>query len=158
MLSLMLLLAVMGNHARGDEVGSTMEKRTPGLIGLAHKNGDPTQIAYHYPHGKVFPADLIRSRFHDGETEWPPVEIALVGYVEVPHEMAVDVYHAAGGVNGDHGTLWVDGRERGAWDGIGDYQFSPDGESLSFGARRGNELLWVTIAMDGKTSPGAPAD
>ena len=112
-LSLMLFLAVMGNHARGDEAGSAVEKRTPGLIGLAHENGDPTQIAYHYPHGKVFPADLIRSRFHDGETELPSVEIALVGYIEVPHEMALEVYHAAGGVNCDHGTLFLDGNRIG---------------------------------------------
>jgi len=113
MLSLMLFLAVMGNQTRGDQAGSASEKRTPGLIGLAHKNGEPTQIAYHYPHGKVFPADLIRSRFHDGETELPSVEIALVGYVEVPHKMDVHVYHAAGGVNGDHGTLFLDDHQIG---------------------------------------------
>ena len=108
-LSLMLFLALVGNYACGDEAGSAVEKRTPGLIGLAHKNGDSTGIAYHYPHGKVFPADLIRARFHDGESELPSVEISLVGYVEVPQEMAVDVYHAAGGVNRDHGTLFLDG-------------------------------------------------
>lgn len=112
-LSLMLFLALNGNNARSDEASSAVEERTPGLIGLAYKNGDPTRIAYHYPHGKVFPADLIRSRFHDGETEWPPVEISLVGYVEIPHEMAVDVYHAAGGVNRDHGTLFLDGHQIG---------------------------------------------
>ena len=41
------------------------------------------------------------------------MEISLVGYVEVPHEMDVDVYHAAGGVNQDHGTLFLDGRRIG---------------------------------------------
>ena len=112
-LSLALLLALAAGHVRGDEPGRTAEQRVPGLIGLAHKNGAPTRIAYHYPHGKVFPAELIRSRFHDGETERPSVEISLVGYVEVPQEMAVDIYHAAGGVNGDHGTLFLDGRQIG---------------------------------------------
>lgn len=107
MLSLLLFFAVIGKHVSGDEAGSAVDERTPGLIGLAHKDGHPTRIAYHYPHGKVFPAELIRSRFHNGETEWPSLEIALVGYVEVPHEMAVDVYHAAGGVNRDHGTLFL---------------------------------------------------
>ena len=88
-------------------------KRTPGLIGTAQKNGEATGIAYHYPHGKVFPAALIRDRFHDGEKELPSVKIELVGYVEAQEETTIDVYHAAGGVNGDHGTLYVDDRELG---------------------------------------------
>jgi hypothetical protein len=112
-LSLILLLAVFGGAARSDDGEKPEEKRTAGLIGLAHKDGQPSPIAYHYPHGKVFPADLIRSRFHDGETKLPSVEISLVGYVDVPREMTIDVYHAAGGVNMDHGTLLVDDRQIG---------------------------------------------
>ena len=112
-LSLTLFLATGERRARGVDAVPAAEKRTPGLIGLAQKNGEPTQIAYHYPHGKVFPADLIRSRFHDGDPPFPSVEISLVGYVEVPQEMAVDIYHTAGGVNRDHGTLFRDGRRIG---------------------------------------------
>lgn len=88
-------------------------ENTPGLIGTAHKDGEATRIAYHYPHGKVFPPALIREPFHDGELNRPAVQIELVGYVEVPEDMAVDIYHAAGGVNLDHGTLYIDQRKIG---------------------------------------------
>ena len=84
-----------------------------GLIGTAVKDGEPTRIAYHYPHGKVFPPGLIRDQFHDGELNRPSVQIELVGYVEVPAEMKIDIYHAAGGVNQDHGTLYIDDRQIG---------------------------------------------
>jgi hypothetical protein len=84
-----------------------------GLIGTAEKDGEATGIAYHYPHGKVFPPALIRNQFHDGEVNRPPVKIELVGYVEVPEETSVDIYHAAGGVNEDHGTLYIDDRKIG---------------------------------------------
>ena len=86
------------------------DERQEGLIGLAELNGEATQIAYHYPHGEVFPPELIRSKFHDGETQRPSVQIDLVGYVDVPAETRVDIYHAAGGVNRDNGTLYLDGR------------------------------------------------
>jgi hypothetical protein len=88
-------------------------ERLPGLIGTAIKDGEPTRIAYHYPHGKVFPPDLIRNQFHDGETNRPSVAIELVGYVEATAETTVDIYHAAGGVSEDHGTLHLDGRKLG---------------------------------------------
>ncbi len=84
--------------------------RISGLIGTAQKNGQATGIAYHYPHGKVFPPALIREQFHDGELERPNVGIELMGYVDVAEETTADIYHAAGGVNRDHGTLYIDGR------------------------------------------------
>jgi hypothetical protein len=102
---LCVFLCAAATDCRADD-----EDRKEGLIGLAVMNGEPTQIAYHYPHGELFPPDLIRLRFHDGEKDLPSVRIELVGYVDVPEETQVDVYHAAGGVNGDHGTLYVDGR------------------------------------------------
>lgn len=89
------------------------DTRIAGLIGTAQKDGEPTGIAYHYPHGKVFPPALIRDQFHDGELNRPSVRIELLGYVEVPEETTVDIYHAAGGVNLDHGTLLLDGRQLG---------------------------------------------
>jgi hypothetical protein len=85
-------------------------ERIAGLIGTAQKEGQATGIAYHYPHGKVFPPALIRERFHDGEQPFPSVRIELMGYVEAPEETTVDIYHAAGGVNRDHGNLFIDGR------------------------------------------------
>lgn len=101
----------------GKVVASELRKgddaRIAGLIGTAQKNGEATGIAYHYPHGKVFPPALIRERFHDGEQELPSVRIELVGYVEVAEETTIDIYHAAGGVNGDHGTLYIDDRQLG---------------------------------------------
>lgn len=87
--------------------------RIGGLIGSAQRNGVATPISYHYPHGKVFPPALIRERFHDGEQELPSVRIELVGYLEVAEETKVDIFHAAGGVNGDHGTLYIDDRQIG---------------------------------------------
>jgi hypothetical protein len=92
---------------------SAADPRSDGLIGTAEKDGEATQIAYHYPHGKVFPPALIRNQFHDGEVNRPGVKIELVGYVEVPQETKVDIYHAAGGVNKDHGTLYLDDRKIG---------------------------------------------
>jgi len=113
-LALVLFLAIAGHEARSEDQGPVAnEERISGLIGTAQKNGEATGVAYHYPHGKVFPAGLIRGRFHDDEKDLPNVRIELVGYVEVPREMAVDIFHAAGGVNGDHGTLHLDGRQLG---------------------------------------------
>jgi hypothetical protein len=89
------------------------DDRRPGLIGVAVKDGQATGIGYRYRHGDVFPPELIRSQFHDEGTPFPEVQIELVGYVEAAKEMRVDVYHAAGGVNRDHGTLYVDGRKIG---------------------------------------------
>ncbi len=89
------------------------DARQEGLIGLAVMNGEPTPFAYHYPHGEVFSPELIRSKFHDGEKDLPSVQIDLVGYVDAPADAQVDIYHAAGGVNGDHGTLYLDGRRIG---------------------------------------------
>lgn len=97
----------------GSEPSGKDDTRVSGLIGTAQKNGEPTGIAYQYPHGKVFPPDLIRGQFHDGEQKFPSVQIELVGYVDVPEDTTIDVYHAAGGVNGDHGTLYVDERKIG---------------------------------------------
>jgi hypothetical protein len=109
----LLLFLVLAGHAARSEAADAGQQRTPGLIGTAQKNGEPSQVAYHYPHGKVFPPDLIRQRFHDGRKDLPSVRIELVGYVEVDQETTVDIYHAAGGVNGDHGTLYIDGRQVG---------------------------------------------
>jgi hypothetical protein len=41
------------------------------------------------------------------------VSITLLGQVEVPREMTVKVSQAAGGVNGDHGTLFIGDRQLG---------------------------------------------
>lgn len=92
------------------------QKTTPGLIGTAIVDGQPSGIAFHYEHGKLFPRELVWDRFHkqvDGKTDFPDLNITLVGYVEVPHEMTVKVSQAAGGVNGDHGTLFIDDRQIG---------------------------------------------
>lgn len=88
----------------------------PGLIGTALVAGEPSGIAYHYQHGKLLPRELIWEKFHtvvDGQTQYPSVSITLVGYLEVPHEMTVKISHAAGGVAGDHGTLYVGDRKLG---------------------------------------------
>ncbi len=112
-LAILLVLASCWGTAgpiHGDEPNDT---RIAGLIGTALKDGEATRIAYHYPHGKIFPASLIRDQFHDGELNRPEVRIELVGYVDVPEKMTIDIYHAAGGVNRDHGTLFLDGRQLG---------------------------------------------
>jgi hypothetical protein len=93
--------------------GKQKDARIAGLIGTAQKNSEATGIAYLYPHGKIFPPALIREQFHDGEKELPSVRIELLGYVEVREETTLDIYHAAGGVNRDHGTLFIDGRQLG---------------------------------------------
>ena len=82
----------------------------PGLIGTAVVEGKASGIAYHYRHARVFPADLIRCRFHKADVPLPSVVITLVGYVDVPREMVVHVWHGAGGVSADHGELHVGGR------------------------------------------------
>jgi len=99
---LLLAHALETGHATGED------RRIPGLIGAAQKNGEATGIAFHYPHGKVFPPALIRDRFHDGEQDLPSVRIELIGNLDVAEETTIDIYHAAGGVNGDHGTLYID--------------------------------------------------
>ncbi|HEX5106296.1 MAG TPA: hypothetical protein VFV87_20895 [Pirellulaceae bacterium] len=92
------------------------QKATPGLIGTAIVDGRPSGVAFHYEHGKLFPRELVWDRFHkqvDGQTYFPDLNITLVGHVEVPHEMTAKVSQAAGGVNSDHGTLFIDDRQIG---------------------------------------------
>jgi hypothetical protein len=89
------------------------DDRHSGLIGVAYLAGKPTDVGYRYPHGEVFPPELIRKEFHDGEEFRPEVRIELVGYVEAAKETQVEIFHAAGGVNGDHGTLYVDDKQIG---------------------------------------------
>jgi hypothetical protein len=111
---LLVLALVIARGATSDDAEPAAgEEHVSGLIGAAQRNDEPIRIAYHYPHGRVFPPELIRERFHDGEQDLPAVRIELVGYVEVPRETTVDIFHAAGGVNGDHGTLYLDGRQLG---------------------------------------------
>jgi hypothetical protein len=100
---------------RGAAVPAPKEK-TPGLIGAALVEGEPSGIAFHYEHGKLLARELIWDRFHkesEGRVQRPNVNITLLGYVELPHEMTVKVHHAAGGVNEDHGTLFVGERQLG---------------------------------------------
>ena len=93
------------------------EERKPGLIGSALVGGEPTSIAFHYHHGKLFDRKLIESRFQkvgsDGKRRFPPVSLTLTGKVVVPHDMTVKVWHCAGGVSADHGELFVGGRRLG---------------------------------------------
>ena len=108
------LIAALGQQA-GD-FRSSLQQPAAGLIGAALVAGEPSGIAYHYEHGKMFPRELIWERFHkttDGRLEPLDLSIALVGYVEVPQAMTVKISQAAGGVNGDHGTLFVGERQLG---------------------------------------------
>lgn len=110
-LAFLLFLGGAGGEIRSEDQQAPAPKGiVSGLIGMAQMNGKPTRIAYRYPHGKVFPPDLIRGQFHDDELNRPSVQIELVGYVEAPVDTTVDIYHAAGGVNEDHGTLYLDER------------------------------------------------
>jgi hypothetical protein len=81
-----------------------------GLVGGTLVNGKKSGVAFHYLHGKVFPPEMIRDRFHDPGTPLPAVSITLVGYVNVPSNMTVKIWHAGGGVNGDWNALYVDNR------------------------------------------------
>jgi hypothetical protein len=42
-------------------------------------------------------AEQIRSRFHSAEPPFPDVRIELVGYINVPRDKTVKIWHAAGG-------------------------------------------------------------
>jgi hypothetical protein len=85
-------------------------RNEPGLIGGSTINGEKAGIVYRYHHGRLLAADDIRSRFHTTEPPFPDVRIELVGYVDVPRDMTVKIWHAAGGVNNDHGELTIDDR------------------------------------------------
>jgi hypothetical protein len=108
------LLDALGEQS--SEPAKQSQQSTPGLIGAATIEGEPSGIAFHYEHGKLFPRELLWERFHqssEGRIHFPNVTITLLGNVEVPQEMTVKVSHAAGGVNGDHGTLFVGDRQLG---------------------------------------------
>lgn len=85
--------------------------RTPqaGLIGRTLVEGKDAKICWLYEHGKILPAEPIRGEFHDGDL-MPQVKITFEGQVQLPAEMVVKIWHGAGGVNGDHGTLYLDDR------------------------------------------------
>jgi hypothetical protein len=97
-------------QALGAPVSLLPTGNEPGLIGGSTINGEKAGIVYRYHHGRLLAADDIRSRFHGSEPPFPGVRIELVGYVNVPHDMTVKIWHAAGGVNGDHGELTIDDR------------------------------------------------
>jgi hypothetical protein len=112
------LLKVLGQEPGAPLAPAPRAKEsTPGLIGTATIEGEPSRVAFHYEHGKLFPRELIWDRFHkptaDGGVHRPNISITLLGKVEVPHEMTVKVRQAAGGVNGDHGTLYIGDRQIG---------------------------------------------
>jgi hypothetical protein len=86
--------------------------KTPGLIGTGTVAEEPAGVAFHYQHGRLFPAELIRGRFH-GDYPLPAVRITLAGYVDVPRDMTVKIWHAAGGVNEDWGELYLGERKLG---------------------------------------------
>lgn len=94
----------------GEQDRPRSNDKFPGLIGTAVVDDKPTSIAYHYHPGKVFPPELIRDRFHHVGKPQPSVTITLVGSVELPQDMTVKVWHAAGGVNQDWGELYVGDR------------------------------------------------
>lgn len=95
-------------EALGQEVSGAPIRMEPGLIGGSTINGEKAGIVYHYHHGRLLAAEQIRSRFHGADAPLPSVRIELVGYVNVPRDMTVKIWHAAGGVNGDHGELSID--------------------------------------------------
>jgi hypothetical protein len=100
--------------ALGEDVSTLPTQNAPGLIGGSTINGEKAGIVYHYHHGRLLSAEQIRSRFHGADQPLPGVRIELVGYVHVPRDMTVKIWHAAGGVNNDHGELAIDGRLLGA--------------------------------------------
>jgi hypothetical protein len=96
--------------ALGEGVSALPIHNEPGLIGGSTVNGEKAGIVYRYHHGRLLAADQIRSRFHGADAPFPDVRIELVGYVNVPRDMTVKIWHAAGGVNNDHGELTIDDR------------------------------------------------
>jgi hypothetical protein len=103
-------------HQQPADALNPVQEIAPGLIGTATVEGEPSGIAIHYEHGKLFPRELIWERFHketSGAVERPNTRIELLGKVEVPQEMTVKVSQAAGGVNMDHGTLFIGDRQLG---------------------------------------------
>lgn len=86
-------------------VDTAQPDQQPGLIGTASINGEATNVAFHYHHGRIFLPELIRDRFPVDDDPRPSVEITLRGYLEVPRPMTLKIWHAAGGVSHDHGEL-----------------------------------------------------
>ena len=97
-------------EALGAPVSLLPTRKEPGLIGGSTIDGEKAGIVYRYHHGRLLAADDIRSRFHAGEQPFPDVRIELAGYVDVPRDMTVKIWHAAGGVSNDHGELKIDDR------------------------------------------------
>jgi len=91
------------------------QKLESGLIGQAVVQGDPSGVVYHYHPGKLFPHSKIRKilRPDNPDVESPHVTITLTGYIVLREKTAVKIYHAAGGVNGDHGDLVIGNRRLG---------------------------------------------
>lgn len=71
---------------------------------------DDSRYLFHYQHGLIFsqgdlPKDLI------GDNRFV---VKLEGYLKVPRDMVVIIYHAGGGVSHDINRLYVNGRELGS--------------------------------------------
>ncbi len=96
--------------ALSDDSLTLAKQVTPGLIGGSTVNGEKAGIVYLYHHGRLLAADEIRSRFHGADAPFPDVRIEMAGYVQIPRDMTVKIWHAAGGVNNDHGELSIDDR------------------------------------------------
>lgn len=91
---------------------SSADDRMHGLIGTASVNGPLANILFTYHPGRLWPENMIPELFYDGEHR-PPVTVQLHGYIEIPRDMVMKVWHAGGGVNGDTAELTLGGRSLG---------------------------------------------
>lgn len=78
-----------------------------GLIGRATVDGRDGGTIFHYPNGRFFAHDDIPPQIHDSRS----FTVKLEGYLVVPQDMFVKVWHGGGGVSHDVNWLYIDGRE-----------------------------------------------
>ncbi len=92
---------------------SSVNDRRPGLVGTAAVNGPLANVLFTYHTARLWPGELIPDLFYDGEYR-PPVTVQLHGYIDIPQDMTVNIWHAGGGVNGDTSQLTIGGYDLGA--------------------------------------------
>lgn len=60
---------------------------------------------------------------------------------------------AAGDANQAQERAWINGQEGAPYDGVGEFSFSPDGKTVTYGARRGDRQTLVVSGKEGAWRP-----
>lgn len=94
-------------NAETDVHPRVADLRESGLIGRVVVDGEDGGTMFHYPNGRFFVHEDIPPQIHDSNR----FVVTLEGYLVVPQDMTVKVWHGGGGVSHDVNWLYLDDKK-----------------------------------------------